>query len=335
MMIFTVSAWFRCSWIRLTDMDLSLRRLRMLRELHRRGTVTAVAEALHYSPSGISQQLAQLERDVGVVLVERFGRRIRLTELGLLLAEHAEDILTSVDRASMALEQAQGGVSARLTAGVWASVASGLVTPALGALAKAYPGLEVRTVELAPESTAEAVMDGSLDFSFVIDYMNYPLVWDPTLVREVIAVERLYAAVPAGSIPGTTVALLDLSEHPWILAGSRSHLGKAVLLACRQQGFDPQIMHTVEEQSTALAMVAGGLGVSLVSDLALDSVPEGVSIVALDQPVMRTVSIARRRAAGPRSALDLVIDAVRTAAAEKGIAADTEPPLEAGSVEDR
>ncbi|MDN6637810.1 MAG: LysR substrate-binding domain-containing protein, partial [Yaniella sp.] len=126
-----------------------------------------------------------------------------------------------------------------------------------------------------------------------------------------------------------------LSEHPWILAGSRSHLGKAVLLACRQQGFDPQIMHTVEEQSTALAMVAGGLGVSLVSDLALDSVPEGVSIVALDQPVMRTVSIARRRAAGPRSALDLVIDAVRTAAAEKGIAADTEPPLEAGSVEDR
>lgn len=217
MMIFTVSAWFRCSWIRLTDMDLSLRRLRMLRELHRRGTVTAVAEALHYSPSGISQQLAQLERDVGVVLVERFGRRIRLTELGLLLAEHAEDILASVDRASMALEQAQGGVSARLTAGVWASVASGLVTPALGALAKAYPGLEVRTVELAPESTAEAVMDGSLDFSFVIDYMNYPLVWDPTLVREVIAVERLYAAVPAGSIPGTTVALLDLSEHPWIL----------------------------------------------------------------------------------------------------------------------
>ena len=304
-------------------MDLSLRRLRMLRELHRRGTVTAVAAALHYSPSGISQQLAQLERDVGAVLVERIGRRIRLTELGLLLAEHAEDILSAVDSASMALEQAQDGVSARLTAGVWASVASGLVTPALGTLAKEYPGLQVRTVELAPESTAEAVMDGSLDFSFVIDYMNYPLAWDPALIREEIAVERLYAAVPAGSIPGPTVALLDLSEQPWILAGSRSHLGKAVLLACREQGFDPQIMHTVEEQSTALAMVAGGLGVSLVSDLALDSVPEGVSIVSLDQPVMRTVSIARRRAAGPRSALDLVIDAVRTAAARKGIASGT------------
>src|SRR5699024_12381642 len=123
-----------------------------------------------------------------------------------------------------------------------------------------------------------------------------------------------------------TVALRDLSEHPWILAGFRSHLGKAVLLACRQQGFDPQIMHTVEEQSTALAMVAGGLGVSLVSDLALDSVPQGVSIVALDQPVMRTVSIARRRAAGARSALDLVIAAVRTAAGANGLASGTQPP---------
>src|SRR5699024_12537435 len=102
-----------------SDMDLSLRRLRMLRELHRRGTVPAVAAALHYSPSGVSQQLTQLERDVGVVLVERYGRRIRLTDLGLLLAEHAEEILASADRASIALEQAQGGVATRLTAGVW------------------------------------------------------------------------------------------------------------------------------------------------------------------------------------------------------------------------
>lgn len=308
-------------------MDLSLRRLRMLRELHRRGTVTSAAEALHYSPSGVSQQLTQLEREVGVVLVERYGRRLRLTELGLILAEHAEDILESVDRASMALEQAQSGVSARLTAGVWASVASGLVTPALSALAREHPGIEVRTVELAPESTAEAVRDGSLDFSFVIDYTNYPMAWDPALTREVIAVERLYAAAPTGSIPGTTVSLTDLREQPWILAGSRSHLGKAIRSACRHQGFDPQIMHTVEEQSTALAMVAGGLGVSLVSDLALDSVPDGVDIVVLDQPVMRTVSVTRRSTPTSRPALDLVIESVRAAAAVRGLTGHTGLPV--------
>src|SRR5690625_982152 len=92
-MMFTDPARSYCYWTTLSTMDLSLRRLRMLRELHRRGTVTAVAAALHYSPSGVSQQLAQLERDVGVVLVERYGRRVRLTELGLVLAEHAEEIL--------------------------------------------------------------------------------------------------------------------------------------------------------------------------------------------------------------------------------------------------
>ena len=116
-------------------MELSLRRLRMLRELHRRGTVTAAAAALHYSPSAVSQQLAQLEREVGVQLIEKLGRRVRLTELGLLLNEHAEEILASAERATVALESAQGGVSARLEAGVWASVASGLLPEALAALA--------------------------------------------------------------------------------------------------------------------------------------------------------------------------------------------------------
>src|SRR5699024_7329209 len=139
------------------------------------------------------------------------------------------------------------------------SVASGLVTPALGMLASEHPGIEVRTVELAPESTAEAVRDGSLDFSFVIDYTNYPMAWDPGLGRGVVAVERHYVAVPAGSIPGTAVALIDLREHAWIVVGSRSHLGKALRLACRRQGFEPLMMLAVEEQSTALAMVAGGL----------------------------------------------------------------------------
>src|SRR5690625_7630537 len=112
-------------------------------------------------------------------------------------------------------------------------------------LASEHPGIEARTVELAPESTDEAVIDGSLDFSFVIDYTNYPMAWDPALAREVVAVERLYAAVPAGSIPGTTVSLIDLSEHPWVLAGSRSHLGKAIRVACRRWGVGRRVSHSV------------------------------------------------------------------------------------------
>jgi|SRR5690625_2754425 len=306
-------------------MELSLRRLRMLRELHRRGTVTAVASALHYSPSGVSQQLAQLEREVGAKLVERHGRRLQLTELGLLLSEHAEQILASVERASAALEQVQEGVSARLTAGVWASVASGLLPRALASLAQDHPGIELRTVELAPEEGAEAVREGALDLAFVIDYSDYRMPWDPGLAREVIAVERLHVAAPAGALTPGTTSLQELAESPWILPGRRSHFGRAVRIACHRHGFTPTISHEVEEQSTALALVAGGLGVTLVSDLALMWVPAGVDVVALDEPVMRTVSVAYRESTPPRRSLALVIDAVRTAAAEQGLAAGPLP----------
>lgn len=133
--------------------------------------------------SAVSQQLAQLERDVGAKLFERFGRRVQLTELGLLLTEHAEEILGSVERATLALEEAQETVSVRLMAGVWASVASGLLPHALAALAGDHPGIEVRTRELAPEDTADAVRDGELDLSFVIDYSDAPMPWDAGLER--------------------------------------------------------------------------------------------------------------------------------------------------------
>jgi DNA-binding transcriptional LysR family regulator len=308
-------------------MEFSLQRLRMLRELHRRGTVTAAAASLHYTASAVSQQLAQLERDVGAKLFERMGRRVQLTELGMVLTEHAEEILGSVERATMALEQAQDAMSVRLTAGVWASVASGLLPSALTTLARDHPGIEVRTQELAPEETAGAVRDGALDFSFVIDYSNYPMLWDPALTRDVIAVERLHAAVSSGAVPGPTVALADLAEHPWILAGPRSHFGRAVRIACQRSGFEPRISHEVGEQATALVMVAAGLGVTLVSDLGLSLCPEGVDIVSLTDPVIRTVSVAYRKTSARRAALLMVIDAVRAAAAEKGLGVDVDTPF--------
>ncbi|HEY2205161.1 MAG TPA: LysR substrate-binding domain-containing protein [Pseudonocardia sp.] len=300
-------------------MELSLQRLRMLRELHRRGTVTAAAAALHYTASAVSQQLAQLERDVGAKLFERLGRRVQLTELGMLLTEHAEEILGSVERATMALEEAQEAATVRLTAGVWASVASGLLPAALTELAVKHPGIQVRTKELAPEDTAGAVRDGALDFSFVIDYSGYPMSWDPELVREMIAVERLYAAVPSGAMSATSVPLVELAEHSWILAGPKSHFGRAVRIACHRNGFEPKINHEVGEQATALAMVAAGLGVTLVSDLGLSLCPPGVGIIGLTEPVMRTVSVAYRTKAARRPALLQVIEAVRSAAVEKGL----------------
>ncbi|NLE82152.1 MAG: LysR family transcriptional regulator [Rhodococcus sp.] len=300
-------------------MDLSLHRLKLLRELERRGTVTAAAQALNYTVSAVSQQLSLLERDAGTILFEKRGRRMVLTEAGVVLAEHAEEILAAVDRARDAMEEARGGVAATLTAGVWASVSTGLLPTALKILEAEHPGIEVRTKELAPEETAGAVRDGDLDFSFVIDYSNYPMPWDPQLTRQVIAVEQMHAALPPGSHDGTPMLLKDLAEQPWILSGPRSHFGCAVRMAAHAVGFDPKIRHEVGEQTTALAMVAAGLGVTLVSDLGLHLRPDNITIAPLDDQFFRTVSVAHRTTGEVRASLQLVIAAVVAAAKELGL----------------
>lgn len=302
-------------------MELSLHRLRMLRELNRKGTVTAAASALHYTASAVSQQLAQLERDVGARLFERIGRRVQLTDLGKLLAEHAEDILDSVERASMALEEAQEATRVTLRAGVFATIAAGLLPQALSTLAGRHPGIRLLTKQLPPELTAKAVKDGDVDIAFTLDYADAPMPWDASLLGSQIAVERLHVAAPSGVLGEGPVALSDLAEHPWILSGPRSHFGRAVQAACLRNGFQLRITHEVDEQSTAMAMVAAGLGITLVSDLGLALAPPGMDALPLTTPITRTVSVVYRSTAARRPALQMVIDVIRSTAAELGLSA--------------
>lgn len=294
-------------------MEVSLHRLRLLRELARRQTVTAVATALNYTVSAVSQQLALLEREAGTALYERRGRGIALTEAGLVLAEHAQRILAAVEEAGHAMEAARAGVGTTLTAGVWASVASTLVPSALGILARDHPGVIVRTRELAPEDTTGAVRDGTLDLAFVIDYSSYPMARVAELTREPIAVESLHAVVPKGWVDDDTVGLADLAAAPWVLAHARSHFGRAVRLACREAGFDPDIRHEAGEQSTALALVSAGLGVTLASDLGL-GVTADVDVLPLTDELTRTISVAYRERDAARRPLQAFVAACTEAA---------------------
>jgi DNA-binding transcriptional LysR family regulator len=296
-------------------MELSLHRLRVLRELNRRGTLTAAAAALHYTTSAVSQQLAQLERDVGASLFERVGRVVRLTEAGHLLCEHAEEILAAEERAVIALEQAQDAVSARLTLGVFATVAAGLLPKALSGLAHDYPGITVLTREADPEEAASAVRHGDFDLAFVIDYRDAPMPWDSGLARVDIGEEPLYAVVPERSTPsGEPVALADLATEPWILAGPESHFGHAVRVACQRAGFTPDVRHEVDEQATAMAMVAAGLGVTLVPGSGLAFRWSAADVRDLREPLTRDVAITFRISARGRPAVRIVIDALHAAA---------------------
>ena len=302
-------------------MEPSLHRLRLLHELERRGTVTAVASALDYTVSAVSQQLSLLEREAGTPLFERRGRGLVLTEAGLVLAGHARTILAAVEDAGHAMESAREGGATTLTAGVWASVATALLPAGLRVLGRDHPQISVRTRELAPEDTTGAVRDGSLDLSFVLDYSSYPMARVPDLARLPVAVESLRAVVPRGSIPGGEVSLADLAGAPWVIAHPRSHFGRAVRIACREAGFDPEVRHEAGEQSTALALVAAGLGVTIASDLGLVTTPEGVDVLPLVESPTRTVSVTFRERDTRRSQLRAFVDAFAEAADLMGLSA--------------
>src|SRR5215213_670960 len=130
---------------------LGLRRLRLLRELNERGTIAAVAEALQFTPSAVSQQLAQLEREAGVPLLERAGRGVRLTDAALVLVDHAEALLERAALAEADLAAAAGTVSGRGRVAGFQSVLLRIAIPAMARLASDAPRLRCEFFEAEPE----------------------------------------------------------------------------------------------------------------------------------------------------------------------------------------
>ncbi|HEY3683290.1 MAG TPA: LysR substrate-binding domain-containing protein [Streptosporangiaceae bacterium] len=308
-------------------MELGLHRLRMLHELARRGTVTETAKALHYTPSAVSQQLGVLEKEVGAALFERIGRRLRLTETGRLLAAHAEEILDAEERTRIALEEARTTITGELTVGVFATVAAALLPGILAHLAEHHPGVGVVSRETDPEDAVAAIRHGDLDLAFVLDYPDTPggqpvhaADFSPTL----IGVEPLYAVTRRGAFPaGGPIALAALAEQPWIVSGPGSQLGRTVRVACQDAGFLPRVAHQIDEHSTAMVMVAAGLGVTLVPGLSLPLAPPGVDISPLVPSMRRRIFLAGRHPALRRPALRAFLGAAVATAA--GLDLGTEP----------
>lgn len=304
-------------------MELSLRRLRMLHEFARRGSVTETATALHYTPSAVSQQLDALEREVGLELLEQVGRRVQLTDAGRLLAEHAGHILAAEQQARIALERKQDTLTANLRVGVLATIAASLVPPALTLLSRRHPGVVVRTREVTPEDALASVRHGDLDLAFVLDYPAAPTSWDLDLESSVVGVEQLHLVAPAGTFDDDgPVPLAGLADCSWVASGGNTDFGRALLAVCRNAGFEPRIAHQVDEQATAMAMVAGGLGVTLVADLGLALRPEGVDIRPLQEPILRRVVLVRRAATRDRPSESAFVRSVLDAAESLGL----EPP---------
>src|SRR5215831_17800519 len=154
---------------------LDLRRLRLLRELARRGTITAVAEALSYSPSAVSQQLTALEKETGVRLLEPAGRRVRLTAQADLLVAHTEVLLEAMERAEAALAQSLNETAGTLRVAAFQTAVLTLLPHALTQLEQQHPRLRIEATELEPEAAMPALIAGEFDIVLGEEYPGHPL----------------------------------------------------------------------------------------------------------------------------------------------------------------
>ncbi|TMU96756.1 LysR family transcriptional regulator [Streptomyces sp. DASNCL29] len=314
-------------------MDWTSAQLRSLVELTRRGTITAVAEALGYTPGGVSQQITALEKATGRQLLRRVGRRVELTDAGETLALHAERILTTEAEAVEALERTRNEVSGTLRVGLFATAAAEILPPALRQVRETHPGVTVRSRDMDVDEVYDAVAGGSVDLALGLDYPDVPIPRNPSLRVRELSRERFSLAVPTGTMSGRSdrsgrpgrsgrsgrpkVSLADTRDLGWILPSARSYYGRAVLTACRRAGFEPQVLHEVTDTAATLALVEAGVGVSVVTDLMLRLRPSCLDVLELHETMERHIVVVCRSFAEHRPTVAALVDVLRTSAGRR------------------
>jgi molybdate transport repressor ModE-like protein len=297
-------------------MDLDVRRLRILREVALRGTITAAAGSLGFTPSAISQQLSALERESGTALLERAGRRVRLTFAGQSLVEQTGLVLAALEEAQAALESARAAVGGELRLAAAGSVAQALVMPVAAELTAAYPRLRVTVAEHDPDDSLRELRLGGLDVVVAHEYDHDRRSPERDLARVDLLDEEMLVAAPPGRFTGP-VALADLAAEIWAAEPAASTCGRAVRGACRGSGFEPDIRYVSGETGVVLAAVLTAGAVALVPRLVLTGPPPGIQILPLaDAAIRRRVYAAYRRGSMNRPSVALVLARLQAASAE-------------------
>jgi DNA-binding transcriptional LysR family regulator len=299
---------------------LELRRLRLLRELRDRGTIAAVADALQFTPSAVSQQLAILERDSGVRLLERAGRGVRLTDAGLVLARHAESLLEHAAIVESDLSAAAGTVAGRARIAGFESVALRIALPAMHALARDAPSLRCELLELEPEEALPALALGDLDLVLGDEWQHQPRSLPDGVTRHELLSDRvrllLPARHPAARRHSAAVPLAELAGDPWTAGHAGLGWDEMTRRTCRELGgFDPDIRHRTNDAGISLELVAQGLAVAMLPDLALPARLPGVKQRDIaDAQLSRAIFAATRATDGSRPSTRALLEAVRAAA---------------------
>lgn len=290
---------------------LDVRRLRILRELKIRGTLAQVASALNQSPSSISQQLSQLEREVGVTLLRKAGRRVLLTPQAELLVEHAAAVLERLELAETELQQSFTTVTGVLRLAVFQSAALAIMPDALAVLAAEHPQLRVEMTQREPETALYDTWARDFDLVIAEQYPGHAAPRHPGLDRVTLTGDRISLAVA----PDIAVATLtDAADSAWVMeprgAASR-HWAEQV---CRQAGFEPDVRFETADLQAHIRLVESGNAVALLPELVWTGRPVNVTLLPLDGDPHRTIFTSARRATERSPALLACRDALRRTA---------------------
>jgi DNA-binding transcriptional LysR family regulator len=301
---------------------LDLRRLRLLRDLEVRGTIGAVARALDYTPSAVSQQLTALEREAGVPLLRRAGRGVVLTEAARVLAGHAEQLLAGVEEAEADLAAASGEVAGTVRVAAFQTAALHLVAPAMAAVTAAHPAVRVEVAESELEDALTALRVGTADLLVGDEYAGQPRPRPPGLRREPLLTEEVRLVLPAAHplAARRRVPLAALRDSPWAAAQPGTGHREMIVRACRVLGgFEPDLRHRSNDLLILLELVRSGGAVALLPDLVGAEADPSVAVRALAEgSVTRDLFLLSRAAGRARPALAAVRVALAAQATRAG-----------------
>ncbi|WP_314431633.1 LysR family transcriptional regulator [Microbacterium lacticum] len=284
-----------------------LRRLRLLHELSLRGTLAAVADALSYSPSTISQQLAQLERDAGIALLVPDGRRVRLTEQGAALAAHAARALDADEEMRAELERLQPGI-APVRVAVLQTAARTIVPTALTLLAERAPMLRVELTEVPPEEGLFELSARGFDLAIAEQYPGLTRAHRPDLERHTLGLDPLRLATRGAAAP-----LGDLADRAWVMEPVGTAAREWAVQQCRAAGFEPDVRFSLADLGAHVALIASGHAVGMLPDLLWNGSRPPVTLGALPGDPAREIFAASRRSGAGRPGIRLVRDAIADA----------------------
>jgi len=272
---------------------LNTARLKILSEVAHRGSFSAAADALDYTQSAVSQQIAALEAEAGMTLLQRHPRGVSLTAAGQTLVGHAEGILARLESAEAALGAIAGLRGGRLRMASFPTAGATLMPLAIATFRARYPQVELTLAEGEPEQIAPRLRAGELDLALLFEFDGSTA--QEEITRTELLEDPLYLALPGEHklAKKRKLRLEDLSEEAWVQTSSASPCARHVVRSAHAAGFEPNVAFESDDYQTVQGLVAAGVGVALIPELALTVVREGIAIRALSpQPPVRQVIAA-------------------------------------------